>query len=94
MFGHLSEYGYMLGYDEFYPPYIGVPGGSLDACQGCFACLGPLLASAALLASDSNRQPSDPKEWDPYGDVAGATCPNFGRMLGHSLAILRPAMNT
>jgi hypothetical protein len=27
MFGHISVYGYMWGYIEYYPPYIGAPGG-------------------------------------------------------------------
>jgi hypothetical protein len=27
MFGYLSNYGYMWGYIEYQPPYIGVPGG-------------------------------------------------------------------
>ena len=27
MFGHLSEYGYMWGYFNYQPPYVGAPGG-------------------------------------------------------------------
>ena len=89
-----SNYGYMWGY-RVLSPYIGAPGGERHLHVLC----------AAVLSSGSNPQPSDPKEWVPPIIVAGTTwspayfmcCPNFGRMLGHSpavLAILRPAMLT
>lgn len=42
MFGHLTEYGYMWGLGELYPPYIGAPGGATNRL--------PVVALLAALA--------------------------------------------
>jgi hypothetical protein len=83
MFGHVSIYGYIWGYIEYQPPYLGTPGEAMS----------PAFRRLLYSSADKNPQQLDPKSDDTplhdriSGDVGEGLIRYFHCVPNYSLGL-------